>query len=326
MKRRDFLALVVGVTSGTPDLSFAQAQPAASVGFLNTGWPGPTAPLLNAFREALAEAGYVEDRNLLIDYRWAEGRYDRLESLATELAQRNVALIAATGGTVAARAARAVTSNIPILFIAGFDPVREGLVDTINRPGSNATGVGVYTAELGPKRLEMLYWLVQRDPLAILTNPDAISTSTEIGDARSFARDRKLGLIVLQAATGREIEQRFEEATSLGASALLVSADSFFTSERVRIVSLAARYKIPACYPWPEYVQAGGLMSYGANLTWAYKQIGSYAARILKGAAPKDLPVVFPTRFETMINLKVAKELAISVPPDLISVADHVIE
>lgn len=326
MKRRDFIALVGGVAFAIPLRAFAQPQPVPVVGFLSTGWPGPAAALLAAFRESLAELGYVEGRNLAIEYRWAEGRYDRLETMAAELALLNVAVIAATGGTVAAKAARAATSKIPVLFIAGFDPVYEGLVDAINRPGSNATGVGVYTAELGPKRLEMLYSLVQRGPLAMLSNPNAVSTATEISDAKIFATDRKLELVELSAATSPEIDLKFKEASDRGVAAMSVSADLFFTNERIKIVSLAAQYKIPTCYPWPQYVQAGGLMSYGANLAWAYKQVGTYAARILKGARPSELPVVFPTKFETIINMKTAKELAISVPASLLGTADYVVE
>jgi putative ABC transport system substrate-binding protein len=326
MKRRDFIALVGGLASAASVRALAQPQVIPVVGFLNTGWPGPAAPLLAAFRNALAAAGYVEGRNIAIEYRWAEGRYQRLEALAAELVSANVAVIAATGGTVAAKAARAATSRIPVLFIAGFDPVREGLVDSINRPGGNATGVGVYTAELGKKRLEMLHYLVKRDTIAMLVNPNAVSTAAEIKDARDFAADRRLTLIVLEAATDREIERGFAEAVARGANALLVSADSFFTSERVRIVDLATRHKIPVCYPWPQYIEAGGLMSYGTNLVWAYEQVGIYTARILKGDKPGELPVVFPTVFQTIINLKVAKELGLAVPADAVITADQVIE
>jgi putative ABC transport system substrate-binding protein len=185
MKRRDFIALVGGLASAASVRALAQPQVIPVVGFLNTGWPGPAAPLLAAFRNALAAAGYVEGRNIAIEYRWAEGRYQRLEALAAELVSANVAVIAATGGTVAAKAARAATSRIPVLFIAGFDPVREGLVDSINRPGGNATGVGVYTAELGKKRLEMLHYLVKRDTIAMLVNPNAVSTAASPKPSRA---------------------------------------------------------------------------------------------------------------------------------------------
>ncbi len=326
MRRRDFIAVVGGVASAVLSRAVAKEQSAPVVGFLSTGWPGPAAPLLTAFRDGLAEVGYVEGRALTIEYRWAEGRYDRLEPLAAELARRKVAVIAATGGTVAARAARAATSEIPILFIAGFDPKQEGLVDSINRPRTNATGVSVYTAELGPKRLEMLLNVVEHGPLAMLTNPGAASTQAELEDARRFAKLKSVELIELSAASSQDIDAKFEEAAQRGARAIFVSADSFFTNERIKIVTLAAKYRMPACYPWPEYVNAGGLMSYGPNLAWAYRQIGTYAGRILKGGKASDLPVVFPTRYETVINAKLAKDLGLSLPKMLLIAADQVIE
>ncbi len=223
---------------------------------------------------------------------------------------------------MAAKAAKAVTSTIPVLFIAGFDPVQEGLVASINRPGGNATGVGVYTAELGKKRLAMLQQIVPGRALAMLVNPGATSSAVEVQDAEYAAKILNFQLIILKAQTDDEIKKSFDEAVSRGAAGLLISADSFFTSRRAEIVALAAHHRLPACYPWPQYVDAGGLISYGTNLTWAYEQIGVYAGRILKGDKPSDLPVQLPTSFETAINLKTAKAMAITIPPMLLVGAD----
>jgi putative ABC transport system substrate-binding protein len=278
------------------------------------------------FRKSLSAAGYIEGRNLTIEYRWAEGQYDRLEALAADLLRRNVVLIAATGGTVAAKAAKAVTSTVPILFIAGFDPVREGLVTSINRPGGNATGVGVYTAALVQKQLDMLQKIVPGRPLAMLVNPDANSTTVEIEHAENASSILGFPLIILRARTDDEINRAFDEAASGSAGALLISADSFFTSRRAEIIALAARHRLPVCYPWPQYVDAGGLISYGTNLAWAYEQIGAYAGRILKGDKPGNLPVQLPTTFATAINLKTAKALGLVIPPLLLVGAEKIIE
>jgi putative ABC transport system substrate-binding protein len=327
VKRRDFIAFAGGAIFAAPFGAVGQPLPLPIVGFLNTTSSGPAAaPLLDAFRKGLAGMGYIEGKTVAIEYRWAEGQYDRLEALATDLVRRKATVIAATGGTVAAKAAKTITSTTPILFIAGFDPVREGLVASINRPGGNATGVGVYTAELGRKRLAMLHQLVPGRSLAMLVNPESISTAVEIKDAQEASRVLDFELIVLEAKTEREIENAFSQGVSRGAAALLVSADSFFTSRRAEIVQLAAHHALPVCYPWPQYTAAGGLISYGTNLTWAYEQIGSYAGRILKGDKPENLPVLLPDKFELTINLKTAKSLAISIPPILLVGADRVIE
>jgi putative ABC transport system substrate-binding protein len=297
------------------------------IGFLNSASPGPAAPLLAAFHRGLGKAGYVEGRNVAIEYRWAEGQYDRLRSLADDLVRRKVALIATTGGLVTAQAAKAATSTIPVLFIAGFDPVQEGLASSINRPGGNATGVGVYTTELGRKRLELLQELVPKvATIAMLVNPDSISTKIERQDLEEAARNAGLQFLVAQARGESDLEQAFSDAIDRGAGALIVSADAFFTSRRVQIVALAARHALPASYPWSQYADAGGLMSYGPTLTWAYEQVGVYAGRILKGARPETLPVQLPTTFEMVINLKTAKSLGLSTPPFLAARADRVIE
>src|SRR5262249_18453653 len=208
-------------------------------------------------------------RNIAIEYRWAEGRYERLPGLAADLVGHRVAVIAATGGLVTAKAAKAATTTIPVLFIAGFDPVFEGLVMSIARPGGNATGVSIYSAELGRKRLELLREIVPVNKVAMLVNPDSVSTDIEINDLQEGIRDPHLQLVVVEARTDRDLEQAFEQAARQGVGALMVSADSFFTSRRERIVELAARYKLPASYPWPQYAEAGGFLTYGPSLTSA---------------------------------------------------------
>jgi putative ABC transport system substrate-binding protein len=325
MQRREFLALVAGLASTGVLSSHVQAQRNPVIGFLNTASREPAEPFLAAFRKGLGKVGFTEGQNVAIEYRWAEGQYGRLDALAADLVRQNPAVIAATGGTVAAKVVKTLTSTIPILFIAGFDPVYEGLVASINKPAGNATGVAVYTAELGKKRFEMLQLLVPGRPIAMLVNPDAASTALEIKDAQTAADALGFSLIVIEARHDDDIRNAFEIAVSRKA-AVQVSADSFFTSRRTAIVELAAYHRLPACYPWPQYVDAGGLISYGANLAWAYEQNGVYAARILKGEKPGDLPVQLPTIFETTINLRTAKAMSIDIPQRLLVTAERVIE
>jgi putative ABC transport system substrate-binding protein len=304
----------------------AQAQAVPIIGFLHTTSQDRVAPLLKTFTTTLAAAGYHEGRNVAIEYRWARGQYDRLGALATDLVRLNPAVIAATGGSVAGKAAKAVTSKIPILFIAGFDPVQEGLVDRINRPGGNATGVAVYTVELGRKRLDMLRQLAPDRTIYMLVNPDAISADREKRDAQNTASELQIPLRIVEARTDSEIEASLAAAAAGGPASLMVSADSFFTSRHEHIVALAARHSLAACYPWPLYVGAGGLMSYGTDLNWAFEQIANYAARILKGASPGELPVQLASKFSTVINLRTAKAMQLSIPPLLLVGADRVIE
>ena len=325
MKRREFITLIGGAATW-PLMARAQQRAMPVIGFLNSASPGPAAPLVTAFREAVARQGHVEGRNLAIEYRWAEGRYERLPGMAADLVNRKVALIAATGGVVAAKAAMSTTSSVPIVFIAGFDPVQEGLVTSIARPTGNATGVSVYSAELGKKRLELLREIVAAKRIGFLVNPGSISTNIEITDLQENTRDPDLQLVVLEARTDADLDHAFEEAVRRDVRALIVSADSFFTSRRNQIVALAARHSLPASYPWPEYAEAGGLLSYGTTLVWAYDRIGLYASRILMGAKPADLPVQLPTTFEMVINLKTAGALGITVPPFALARAHRVIE
>jgi putative ABC transport system substrate-binding protein len=327
MRRRDFIALLGAAAGAYPLVASAQAPVMPLIGFLNSASPEPAAPLVAAFRRGLDRTGYVEGRNVMIEYRWAEGQYDRLPALTEELIRRKVAVIAATGGLVTAQAAKAATSTIPILFIAGFDPVGEGLVASINRPGGNATGVSVYTTELGPKRLEQLRELLPAvAKIAMLVNPDSVSTEVEKEDLGAAARSVGIQLFAVQARSEGDFERAFRDAVDVGANALIVSADAFFTSLRHQLVALAARHSLPASYPWSQYADAGGLMSYGPTLTWAYEQIGVYAGRILKGARPNALPVQLPTTFEMVINLNTAKSLGLSIPPFLLARANRVIE
>lgn len=327
MRRREFITVLGGATVAWPLRARAQTRTVPTIGFLNSASPAAAEPLLRAFLRALEKAGYAEGRNVAIEYRWAEGDYSRLPDLAADLVRLKVAVIAATGGLVAAKAAEAATSTIPVLFIAGFDPVREGLASSINRPGGNATGVSVYTAELGRKRLDLLRVLLPDvSKVAMLVNPGAISTEIETKDLEAAAQSARLELIVVQASEERDFETAFSEAADRGAGALIVLADPFFTSRYAQIVALAARYALPASYPWSRYASAGGLISYGPRLAWAYEQIGVYAALILKGAKPADLPIQLPTKFRTVINLKTAKSLGLTVPPQMLALADEVIE
>jgi len=324
---RRLIALLIGVAvvAIAPTAGRAQA-PTPVIGFLNSASSAPAAPLTAAFRQALARQGYIEGRNLLIDYRWADGHYDRLPGMATDLVNRPVELIAASGGLVTAKAAMNATSTVPVLFIVGFDPVQGGLVTSIARPGANATGVTVYSAELGKKRLELLREIVPATRVGFLVNPGAVSTDAEIIDLQEGTRGPDLHLVVLEARTDADLDNAFEEASRRGVQALMVSADPFFTSRRNQIVTLAARHKLPASYPWPQYADAGGLLSYGTTLVWAYDQIGLYAGRILRGSKPSDLPVQLPTTFEMVINLKTARALGINIPPFVQARADRVIE
>jgi len=333
MRRRKFITVLGGTAVAWSLGAQAQAQAQAQtstmpvIGFLNSTSPGPAAPFVAAFRDGLKNAGYVEGRNVLIEYRWAEGDYNRLPALVQGLIDRKVSLIAATGGLVAAQAAEAATSTVPILFIAGFDPVHEGLVSNLNHPGGNATGVSVYTAELGTKRLDLLRKLLpDMSRIAILVNPQSISTEIEKKDLEHAAVIMGLQLSIIEARTDADFEKAFGDASRQKVGALIVSADPFFTSRRARIVALAARYALPTSYPWSEYAREGGLMSYGPSLGWAYAQIGKYAGDILKGARPNDLPIQLPMQFHMMINLKAAKTLGLTVPPNLLALADDVIE
>jgi putative tryptophan/tyrosine transport system substrate-binding protein len=325
MIRREFIALAGGAAVAWPLALRAQQKSMPMIGFLGSASPGRTAPLLAAFHQGLGETGYVEGQNLAFEYRWAEGRYDRLPALAADLVVRKVDLIAADG-IPAALAAKAATSTIPIVFSVG-DPVDLGLVASLARPGGNLTGVSTMAPELSSKRLELLSELVpQVGVIALLVNPTNSNTERIIGDMQEAARAKGVQLHILNAGTESEIDAAFATLVQLHAGALVVGGDPFFGNWREQLVTLAARHGVPAIYQWREFTEAGGLISYGASFTAAFRQVGIYAGRILKGAKPDDLPVQQPTTFELIVNLKTAKELGLTVPPSILARADEVIE
>jgi putative ABC transport system substrate-binding protein len=325
-RRREFITLL-GSAAAWPLAAPAQQAAMPVVGFLSGGAPGPFKHLVAAFREGLKETGYIEGQNATIQYRWAEGQYDRLPLLATDLARRQVAVIAATGGTQAGLAAKAATATIPIVFSSGIDPITAGLVVSFNRPGGNVTGVYLLISELDPKKLGLLRELVPNaSVIAVLLNPRSADIRARSAGVQEAARTVGQHIRILHASTERELETAFASLAELRAGALVVSSDPFFNSRRDQIVALAARYAIPAIYEGREYVLAGGLISYGTSLAEGYRQVGLYAGRILKGEKPADLPVVQPTKFEYVINLKTAKTLGLTVPSSMQFLADEVIE
>ena len=326
MRRRDFITLVGGATVAWP-LAARTQQPAMPViGFLHSASPETHAPMLTAFRQGLKEAGYVEGHNVAIEYRWAEGHYDRLPALAADLVRRQVAEIV-TVGTPAALAAKAASSTIPIVILVGIDPVQIGLVASLNRPGGNVTGLAALTVEVEAKRLEVLHELLRTSAaVALLVNPNNPQTEPETKGVRDAARSLGLQLHVLDASTEGEIDAAFGKLIELRASGLLVSVDAFLFNQRDQIVALAARHAVPAIYGLREFAAAGGLMSYGTDLADGFRQDGMYAGKILKGAKPADLPVQRVVRVEFVINLKTAKTLGLTFPITLLGRADEVIE
>jgi putative ABC transport system substrate-binding protein len=331
MNRRRFLSALGGIPVWT--LVAEAQQPAIPViGFLSSASPPPFARLVAAFREGLQAQGFSEGHNVSIEFRWADGRYDALPNLADQLVRRPVSLIAATGGVVSANAAIGATSSIPIVFVVGFDPVQLGLVSSLNQPGGNATGVTIFTTELATKRLELLHQLLPAIPtvgsqtVAILVNPRSVATEIEVSASRAAAQQLGFKLVRFDAINEGDVEAAFVSAVGEKTSALLVSADPFFTSRRVQLVRLAEQHALPTMYPLSAYVDAGGLMSYGTELPWAYQQAGDYAGRILKGAKPNELPVMQPTTFNLVINLKTANALGITVPTMVLARANKVVE
>jgi putative ABC transport system substrate-binding protein len=326
MQRRRFITLLGGAAATWPLAARAQQKAMPVIGYLNTGSPDTNPPLLAALRQGLSETGYVEGQNLAIEYRWAEGHYDRLPALAADLVGRKVDLIMASSPP-SALAAKSATSTIPIVFRGGADPVGDGLVASLARPRGNLTGVGFGGADLTPKRLELLSELVPRaGVIALLVNPDVSNAERVIRDVQDAARTKGLQLHVLKAGSESEIDTAFASLVQLHAGALVVSADPFLSSRREQLVALASRHAVPAIYAWREFAASGGLISYGSSLTLAFRLIGIYAGKILKGAKPSDLPVQQPTKFELVINIKTAKSLGLTVPPTLLAQADDVIE
>jgi len=324
--RREFITLLGGAAAAWPRAARAQQPAMPVIGFLNGASPDGYAPYVAAFRQGLKEAGYVDGQNATIEYRWAEGHYDRLPALAADLIQRKVTVIAATT-TPAAQAAKAATSTVPIVFTTGGDPIKLGLVASLNRPGANVTGVSNLLVELGSKQLGLLRELVPpTTAIATLMNPNFSGTESQLGDVEAAARMLGLQLIVLRASTDREIDIAFATMAQQGGGALVLGVDPFFLERRDHIVTLAARHAIPAIYPVRDFAVAGGLMSYGTDFADSYRQAGIYAGRIVRGEKPADLPVQRSTKFEFVINFKTAKVLGLAVPNAMQLLADEVIE
>jgi putative ABC transport system substrate-binding protein len=325
--RRDFITLLGGAAAGWPLAARAQQTAGPVVGLLSIRAAGEDAQLLAAFRQGLKQSGYVEGQNVAIEYRWADGQYDRLPAMAAELVRRPVAVIAGMG-TPSAAAAKATTSKIPIVFQSAADPVTAQLVASLNRPGGNITGVTSLNSELAPKRLGLLHnMLPKATRIGILVNTANVSIAeTMLKELSGAAHALGLQIRILNAATSREIEAAFESLEREPADALLVSPDPYLSSRRVQIAILAARYASPAVYPHRDYVEAGGLMSYGADVADSYRVAGVYTGRILKGAMPAELPVIQSSKFELVVNLATARTLRLTVSGDLLSIADEVIE
>jgi putative tryptophan/tyrosine transport system substrate-binding protein len=325
--RRKFIAAFGSAAVSWPLIARAQQPPMPVIGFLNARSPDEAASTVGAFRKGLGESGYFEGKNVTIEYRWAEGQYDRLPALAAELVSRQVAVIAATGGDPSALAAKAATATIPIVFTISGDPVQLGLVASLNKPDANVTGVTFIFSELGTKRLELLRQLLPNaSAIAMLVNPDFSPTRAEVTDVQAGARSLGLQINVLNASTERQIDTAFATIVQQRADALIVGIDPFLLGQRDQLVQLTARHAVPAIYFSREFVEAGGLMSYGPNFATGYRQAGVYAGQILCGVKPAELPVLQPTSFVFFFNLRTAKALGIKVPPTLLALADEVIE
>jgi putative ABC transport system substrate-binding protein len=325
MRRRDFITLVGGAAAAWPLAAGAQQPAMPVVGFLGPASPGPYTPYVAGFRQGLKEAGYIEGQNVAIEFRWAENQNDRLPALATELVRLQVSVIVtlATG----AIAAKAATTIIPVVFLLGEDPVRLGLVASLARPGGNMTGLNLYSGELTAKRLEFLREILPAATrVAVLVNPTGPNAETTMRDVPPAASALGLDVRIFKTGTSREIGAAFEIVARERPDALLVDIDPFLTSRRVQLVTLAARHAIPAAYAVREFAEIGGLMSYGSSLTDAYRQLGIYTARVLKGTKPAELPVAQASKFELIINAETARILGLSLPPMLLARADEVIE
>jgi putative tryptophan/tyrosine transport system substrate-binding protein len=326
MRRRDFIT-VLGGAAAWPIAARAQQQSLPVIGFLGSDSPEAWAGRLRSFRQGLGETGFVEGRNVAIEYRWAAGKNGQLPALATDLVRRQVAVIATPGSTSATLAAKAATSTIPIVFSIGSDPVAFGFVASFNRPGGNLTGVTVLTVEMGPKRLELFHELVPSAGLiALLINPTSPLAAPQTKDFEAAAKTLGLDIRVMQASTEGELDSVFATLARLQAGGLVISADSFFSSRDQQIAAAALGQALPTMSQFREFAAAGGLMSYAASIIDAYRQAGVYTGRILKGEKPADLPIAQPTMYELVINLRTAKALGIKVPQTLLISADEIIE
>jgi putative tryptophan/tyrosine transport system substrate-binding protein len=325
--RRQFISALGGAAIGWPLPAHAQQPAKPEIGFLHSLSPNAIGHQLEGFHEGLNETGYIEGQNVVVESRWADGQYDRLPALAADLVRLRVNVIVAGGGAVTAAAARAATTTIPIVFTNGDDPIRAGLVASLNRPGGNLTGVTFLTAELAGKRLELLHQLVPTAAvIGVLLNPKSATADATLKDAQEAARTLGKQIVIVNVSAEADLEPAFATLNQRRAEALSVGTDPFFTEIREHLAALAARYHIPAIYSLREYAEAGGLMSYGASIRGAYREAGNYVGRILKGEQPAQLPVLQPTKFELVINLKTAKPLGLAIPQSLLATANDVIE
>ena len=326
MQRREFITLLGGAAVAWPLTARAQQPAMPVIGFLHARSPEDSAPQVGAFRRGLAERGYVEGQNVTVEYRWGRGQYSQLPAMAAELVRRPVTVLVA-GAEPAVLAAKAATSSIPIVFSVGSDPVKLGLVASYNRPGGNVTGINILTTTLEAKRLGLLHELVpQAATIGVLLNPKSPAYENQLKEVHEAVLALGLQVHVLRASTDREVEAAFETVAQQRIPALILVADPFFDTRREKLVALAAGHAVPVMYQFREYTVAGGLMSYGIDLPDAYRQVGVYVGRILKGEKPADLPILQPTKFEFVINLKTAKALGLTVPLHLQQIADEVIE
>jgi putative ABC transport system substrate-binding protein len=326
MQRREAIAILAGAAAAWPLALRGQQKSMPVVGLLDAGLPGPITPFLAAFRQGLGQTGYVEGQNLAIEYRYAEGHYDRSPALAADLVGRKVDVIAAIG-TVSALAAKSATSTIPIVFMGVSDPVGSGLVANLARPGGNFTGFSNLISQLMPKRFELLSELVpEARVIALLVNPNAPNNDAIIRDVQEAARAKGVQLRILKAGTEGEIDAAFASLVELHAGALVVAGDVFFAVQREQFAALASRHAVPAIYPWRDVAALGGLISYGVNNFVVFREVGIHAGKILNGAKPADLPVQQATKLELVVNLKTAKELGLTVPQSILARADEIIE
>ena len=326
MKRRGFITVLSVAVASWPVVARTQQLSLPVLGFLHYAAPDTGGVLVAAVRRGLKEGDYAEGRNLLIEYRWAEGHYDRLPALVTDLLRHRVNVIVA-GGNVAAQEAKKATSTIPIVFTSGADPVRSGLVASLSRPGANLTGASLVATEIAQKRLEWMRELLPHArAVAMIVNPNFAGADRELADVKAAGRALGLQIYGFEVGSTSDLNAAFATIGKQRTDAFMVGSDGFFVARRSQIASLAIRYKVAGIYPFPEFPEAGGLVSYGASLSDAYRQAGVYAGRILKGAMPADLPVVQPTRFELVVNLKAAEAIGLEVPTSMLAGADNVIE